>query len=159
MARAERAEARKKALTAPPPPDAPPAAPPPATPAAVDISSNLALPSIDVIEVQIDALQQKMDAEWATASSAVTDRLRRPALPRDFPRRTAAEQRRKRWMAASEEMDAAFACDAPAMCTVAKAPNHRHKDQAPLFPACVARPVSKAELFAEPTAMKALKAE
>ena len=117
------------------------------------------MPSIDVIEVQIDALQQKMDAEWATASSAVTDRLRRPALPRDFPRRTAAEQRRKRWMTASEEMDVAFACDVPAMCTVVQAPKHRHKDQAPLFPACVARPVSKTELFAEPEAVKALTTE
>ena len=46
-----------------------------------------------------------------------------------------------------------------AMCTVVQAPKHRHKDQDPLFPAGVARPVSKAELFAEPAAVKALKAE
>ena len=68
-----------------------------------------ALPSIDVIEVQIDELQTMMDAEWATAASAVTDRLRRPRLPRDYPDRSAAEQRRKRWIDALDEVYVAFA--------------------------------------------------
>ena len=43
-----------------------------------------AVPSIELIEVQIEALQKKLDAEWATASSAVTDRSRRPVVPKDF---------------------------------------------------------------------------
>ena len=62
-------------------------------------------PSIESIEVHIDELQKTMDTEWATASSAVTDRLRRPVLPNDFPKQAAAEQRRKRWMKACDDVD------------------------------------------------------
>ena len=109
--------------------------------------------------MQIEALQKKLDAEWATASSAVTDRLRRPVVPKDFPKRAAAEQRRKRWLTASEEMDAAFAGAAPAMLAVHETPKHRNKDQMPLYPACVARPVSKPEMFSEPDAVQAMKKE
>ena len=49
-----------------------------------------ALPSIELIEVQIDELHKKLDKEWVAASSAVADRLRRPSLPKDFPKRTAS---------------------------------------------------------------------
>ena len=103
--------------------------------------------------------KKKMDAEWATASSAVIDRLRRLLLPKDFPKRAAAEQRRISWMKASDDVGAAFAAAVPFMKTAEKAPKHRHKDQLPLFPACVARPVSKSELFSEPDAVQAMKKE
>ena len=159
MTREERVEARKKAVALVPPPEEPQAAPPPAVPADVSATPSLAVPSIEMIEVHIDEIQQRIDALAMAATTPATDRLRRPALPRDFPQRAMAAQRRKRWRAAAEEMDAAFACDAPAMCTIAEEPKHRHKDEPPLFPACVARPVSKTELFAEPGAVKALKTE
>ena len=45
------------------------------------------------------------------------------------------------------------------METAEKVPKHRQKDHAPIFPACVARPVSKTELFSEPDAIQALKNE
>ena len=140
-------------------PEEPPAEPPPAAPAVGPDAPSLALPSIEVIEVHLDEIQQRIDALAAAATITATDKLRRPELPRDFPQRAMAAQRRKRWATAAEEMDAAFACDAPAMCTIVEEPKHRQKDEAPFFPACVARPVSKAELFAEPAAVKALKTE
>ena len=87
-----------------------------------------------MIEVQIDALQQKMAADWTAASSTVTDRLRRPSIPKDFPKSTAAEQRRKRWTKAADEVDTAFACAAPAMETTNDSFEHRHKDQVPISP-------------------------
>ena len=62
-------------------------------------------------------------------------------------------------MEASEDVDTAFACAAPAMKTADVKPKHRHKDQLPMYPACVARPVSKPELFSEPDAIQAMKKE
>ena len=90
MTREERAEARRR-LGAAPPAD-PSATPPNADPSASgeDAPPIPAVPSIELIEVQIEALQKKLDTEWATASSAVTDRLRRPVVPKDFPKRAAA---------------------------------------------------------------------
>ena len=122
MTREERTEARKKAVAPEPPPEVPPAAIPPAAPAVGSASLSLALPSIDMIEVHIDEIRQRVDTLAAVATTTATDRLRRPALPKDFPRRASAAQRRKRWSTAAEEMDAAFACDAPAMCTIAQEP-------------------------------------
>ena len=63
------------------------------------------------------------------------------------------------WLKASEESDLAFASAAPAMETADKTQKHRQQDISPIFPACVARPVSKTELFSEPDAIQALKKE
>ena len=69
----------------------------------------------------------------------MTDRSRRPALPKNFPQRTAAEQRRRKWLKATQEVDAASASAAPAIETADKVSKHRHNDQMPLLPLCVWR--------------------
>ena len=48
---------------------------------------------------------------------------------------------------------------APTMPTEVKAHKHRHKDTPPSYPACVARPVSKQEMFSKPEAVTAMKKE
>ena len=134
MTREERVEARKKAVALAPPPEEPQAAPPPAVPADVSATPSLAVPSIEMIEVHIDEIQQRIDALAMAAITPATDRLRRPALPRDFPQRAMAAQRRKRWSTAAEEMDAAFACDAPAMCTIVPEPQTPSQGRTPAVP-------------------------
>ena len=58
-----------------------------------------------------------------------------------------------------DEVDVAFACSAPPMATTEPTAVHRQKDQIPLYPACVSRPVSKPEMFSKPDAMQAMKKE
>ena len=53
-----------------------------------------------------------------------------------------------------------YPCPPPAMPTVeSDNSQHRQKDLPPIFPACVARPVSKDEMKSKPKAMEAMKAE
>eukprot|EP00974_Lingulodinium_polyedra_P085414 8270810-Lingulodinium_polyedra.AAC.1 len=47
----------------------------------------------------------------------------------------------------------------PAMPTVPTSSRHRARDNVPLFPACVARPVSKNEMLKNEKAMTAMKTE
>eukprot|EP00974_Lingulodinium_polyedra_P075699 7333885-Lingulodinium_polyedra.AAC.1 len=47
----------------------------------------------------------------------------------------------------------------PAMPTVEASDRHRLRDDIPVFPACVARPVPKGEMLHNPKAVEAMKSE
>ena len=48
---------------------------------------------------------------------------------------------------------------APSMPTEVKEQKHWHKDTPPSYPACVARPVSKQDMFSKPEAVQSMKNE
>ena len=53
-----------------------------------------ALPTIECIEVQIKSLDEKMTETGHAMPSVVTDRLRRPSRPTDYPKNLPRKQRR-----------------------------------------------------------------